>query len=515
MAGWMATGSFALLVIIVLLLLACLVILIIKLVEANTGSTGSTISSSSSSADGILLAQQGQQQQQLQHPAVGLSLGVNNGAFYGSGVDGNGDFTNRSELNMTKDAFYNNLRLDNSTLHTNGFRLFVAGTLSMINNSVIQNPGLPGGVNNAFGKGPVPGGLGGRSGKDGKPGTLGGGGDGGNGYLKDGTMTQINGLPSANALWGTNTSLFRGSDGTNSSTVLAYGAGNSGLVTSQSLRTKFDAVSALNASFIPTAPLLSGGSGGGGGQGASSVPGSGGGGGGGVVVIAAKNFQVGQGGGSINVSGGNGGALADGGPFHATSGGGGGGGLILLVTPSPPESYEGLVMNVEGGLSIDNTGRTIKAQSGRAINWFLSTESDSNPSQYLVATTASPQTMLTAHGASAVQFHTISHSLGIDKDGLQAVFTPQQSGLYMISAELPILALDYGSVNAYVVKNGDPTSAVYGLKTIRTTDKITIFTVVPILAKETFEIRAEHDTPSQSITINPGANLAVFLLSPI
>lgn len=499
MAAWMGTASFVLLVIIVLILLACLVILIIKLFNTSTGCTGTSVA--------LLSANNNSTPAALTSAAVAnvLSLGPNNNAFFGSGADRDAKYENRSELNLTKDAFYNNLTLINSNLNTNGYRLFVAGTLVMDNNSVIQNAGKDGGNNGAFGVGPVPGGLGA------KRGTLGGGGNGGNGYLKDGSKTAIHGEPSEGVLWGTNTNLFRGSDATLSAAVSAFGAGEAGTVLTHTSRVQFEAAQALNASFVPTAPMLSGGSGGGGGQGAAQWPGSGGGGGGGVIVIAARNINVAKGGGSINVSGGNAGSVGgNGGPFNSTSGGGGGGGLILLATNSLPESYAGLVYNVGGGLSIDNAGNSIKAGPGRVVNWFQS-EVDSNPSQFMMAKNVAKQTFSSGQSLKSVVFQQIdSSSAGIRRDLEGHTFKVEQAGLYMIVAELP-LDRDHRGAQGYILKNGEQ---VVGIKQI-SGQTISLWSVVPLAVKETFEIQISRNyLPHDPVTLLPNASLHVLLMAP-
>jgi len=60
---------------------------------------------------------------------------------YGTGVDGDVNIT--SPTTLSSDMFYNNLTIDPSiTLNTNGYRVFVKGTLQMNSGSII---GLPGG----------------------------------------------------------------------------------------------------------------------------------------------------------------------------------------------------------------------------------------------------------------------------------------------------------------------------------------------------------------------------------
>lgn len=308
MATWMVTGSFVLLVITLLVVIACLVILIIKLFNTTVCTGGTGVSSSSISSLSELTTKS--YSSQIRVSSAGAV------SVFGDGRDRDGEFVGLGKMTLSKDAFYNNLKLDNSTLNTNGYRLFVAGTLQMLNNSIIQNSGKDGAANS----GPLV-----QGGKGASAGTLGGGGDGGNGYLKDGSKSDLHGVGSKNVIWGSNTTLFSGADGTLSAAVAEYGVGQAGKVTTNTVRTKFDAAHALNPDHQPSAsmPLLSGGSGGGGGQGAAQYPGSGGGGGGGVVLVAAKTLIVGKGGGTVVAAGGNGGPLSSGGPFNSTSGGGG------------------------------------------------------------------------------------------------------------------------------------------------------------------------------------------------
>jgi hypothetical protein len=489
-------------VLIVLITLACLLILVIKLFVVNTTTTG---------ASGTNTVQMiGSTTSALLQGVATTSLGPNNGSFFGDGSDGTTTYTDRPELALNKDAFYNNLTLNHSTLNTNGFRLFVAGTLTLVNNSVVQNCGKDGGTNNAFGNGPVPGGLGALAG------TLGGGGNGGNGYLKDGTMATINGVSVSNVLWGNDTTAFVGADGSGSAAVAAYGIGSAGRVDTNSVRSAFDAVQALNASFTPTLPLLSGGSGGGGGQGSAAYPGSGGGGGGGVIVMSVRNLVVAPNGGTINASGGNAGLLAAGGPFNATSGGGGGGGLILLATLSPPASYSGLTFNVAGGMGVDSVGSAVQANSGRIVNWFNTTETDTNPNQFLTATKTVKQ--IISGNDKAIVYDNIEQNAGIVPDSDSAVYTVQQPGLYLVISDINADWSDPGTASIYVVKNGDPSAAIFGKRTtnfLGAPQTMSINTTIPLNTRDTFEIRvAKDDDDSSSITILPDASLSTVLLVP-
>lgn len=61
--------------------------------------------------------------------------------IYGSGADGSATIS--ANTSLSSDMFYYNLEIaDNTTLNTNGYRLFVKNTLSLGTNSII---GLPGG----------------------------------------------------------------------------------------------------------------------------------------------------------------------------------------------------------------------------------------------------------------------------------------------------------------------------------------------------------------------------------
>jgi hypothetical protein len=300
-----------------------------------------------------------------------------------------------------------------------------------------------------------------------------------------------------------------GSDGTSSSSVSAYGVGKAGLVYSQQHRASFEAVQALNASFTPTTPLLSGGSGGGGGQGASQHLGSGGGGGGGVIVIVAKNLVVAKGGGTITAAGGNGGTLVAGGPFNATSGGGGGGGLILLATLSNPVSYEGLIMEVGGGISVNNNGAVVYAKPGRIVNWF-SPNKESIRNQFMLARKTVDQHISVNSVVKSVVFDDVSQRSGIVCDVDMAIFSVSEPGLYLIQSDLIV----DGSAELVVIKNGDD-ELQFGKRSYSNTQNMSTTAILHLQPKDTIEIRItrEDRDPSQSITIKHSSSLAIALLS--
>jgi hypothetical protein len=399
MASWMALASFILLVITVLVLIACLVILIILVTSPST-TIGGVSNAWPQAVRGWLAGRSA-----LNALTTGTNVvrggpplsaaGSGRVSMYGPGTDGSVEFVNRKTLRLTKDAFYRDLRLDGSALDTNGFRLFVAGTLTLLNESVIRNAGQDGAANQAASRAQAlaPGGAAGGGG------TLGGGGRGGDGVHK--TLAapapddpaqprkphRSDGGCCRNVPPGGERGAHAGQGGAVSAAVEPFGAGEGGAVQGDALRAMVDLAAALDPAAAPfsaglvstgdaaheelrAAQWLGGGSGGGGGQGAGESPGSGGGGGGGVVLIVARHLQVGERGGLIDVGGGNAGEVSAEGPSTATSGGGGGGGLFVLATPSPPEDYRELRVRVQGGLSLDALGKQRRAGAGRALNWF-------------------------------------------------------------------------------------------------------------------------------------------------
>jgi hypothetical protein len=249
---------------------------------------------------------------------------------FGDGSDGNLilDATNPATgmtrasnvYRMDRDIYANDLTMSSTAvLWTNGFRLFVRGTLTIPAANIITNFGFNA-VGTTHGAGASEGSVGGgEAGGDGGAGSsngtagnlttqsLGGsGGDGGDGFDS-----------------GTNTG---GAGGTATAPAAARG-GYKNLVTMQT-----GTIMGLVASASVTT-ALKGGAGGGGAGGATSggdqSNGGGGGGGGGVVLICAAYVSHD---GSIEAKGGNGGDAVTiaGAGDSAGGGGGGGGGLILL-----------------------------------------------------------------------------------------------------------------------------------------------------------------------------------------
>lgn len=238
--------------------------------------------------------------------------------WFGTGVDG--DHTVAGTETLLRDRFYRNLTIPAGTvLRTVGFRVYVAGTLTIAAGGLLHNSGQDGqngadaipGFSNALGGAGAP-----------TTNTLGGG-DGGNGGFDDedgnpggSTADYPVAEPTKNAGSGGNgTSGVGGAGGT---TTPQFGFGT------------------YMISTMAVGSLVSGGPGGGGGAGndlGGDVGfGGGGGGGGGVIVICAKHIDAAPN--TIAARGGKGGDGASDGAGGAVGGGGGGGvgGTIIIVT---------------------------------------------------------------------------------------------------------------------------------------------------------------------------------------
>ena len=225
---------------------------------------------------------------------------------FGPGTDG--DVVISADTHLTRDMYYNDLTINSTkTLYPDGFRIFVAGTLT--NNGTIQ-----------------------QNGANGSAGT-----------------TTTPGAGGASATSETGYTLFPGMNGATSGAVASSGTSNGAASSNDSssvgLASPFIMRSgggggsgachgntAVNGvkSNKPFAGLATGGDGGAG-SGANSVRlhGGGGGAGGGIIEIWAKTINNA---GTISANGGNGGDGATGGagPSKAGNGGGGGGGTILI-----------------------------------------------------------------------------------------------------------------------------------------------------------------------------------------
>uniref|UniRef100_A0A6M3J0A5 Uncharacterized protein n=1 Tax=viral metagenome TaxID=1070528 RepID=A0A6M3J0A5_9ZZZZ len=301
--------------------------------------------------------------------------------IYGDGSDGN--VTISAPTTLTSDMFYDDLVVNN-TLSTDGYRIFVAGTLSgsgTVENNAPDDAGDGANGTVVGGGGQDLGGVGGTAGTGasgnslpaGVSGQTGGG--GGNGRTSSGTGgSGIAGTAGGSTNRTINTSNGAtggtgGQGGIAGSTGGAAGAGGAGGTSGTAILNQIrNYISAyLLSDFIGgvnnfNVCNLSGGSGGGGGGDGGTSPcssgagggGGGSGGGGGIVWIASRLITFT---GSIEAKGadgGNGGNGTDseaggyvgGGGAGGATGSGGGGGDIIIITSSTSATYS---TDVSGG----------------------------------------------------------------------------------------------------------------------------------------------------------------------
>lgn len=238
--------------------------------------------------------------------------GAGVGALFGSGADG--DATIDSRVSLEGDTYFDDLTLaPEAELRTNGFRLFVAGTLTMGSGSSVNRDG-PGTVSEC--EAPAL-----------SPRTLGGSGAGGCNSVEGG-----NGGDVSNALGGEG----GGAGGRGSAATPGVNVGGEQIFES--------ATQALTGRTLDGA-LVNGGAGGEG-----TDPALGGGAGGGVVVVAARNVVV-NGAASISADGGSG--------LY-----GGGGGVVVVVSSAPPPA--GLTLSVAPGVSEATSAPSEQAEPGFA-----------------------------------------------------------------------------------------------------------------------------------------------------
>jgi hypothetical protein len=234
-------------------------------------------------------------------------------ALFGSGADG--DETIDSRITLDGDAYFDDLTLaPDGELRTNGFRLFVAGTLTMGNGSSINRDG-PGTSSECEASAL-------------SPRALGGSGAGGCNSIEGG-----NGGDVPNSLGGEGGGT---GDARGSASTPGLNAGGEQIFES--------ATQALTGRTLDGV-LVNGGAGGEG-----SNPTLGGGAGGGVVVIAARNVVV-SGSASISADGGSG--------LY-----GGGGGVVVVVSSVPQPA--GLTLSVAPGVSEAATAPAEQAEPGFA-----------------------------------------------------------------------------------------------------------------------------------------------------
>jgi hypothetical protein len=234
--------------------------------------------------------------------------GVGLDALFGDASDGS--VTIGSNTTLTRDMYYANLTVSPGvTLNPGGFRIFVAGTLTLGSGSSIARNG-----NSA---------AAGTPGAALSPGTLGAGAAGGYGG---------SGASETNSLGGSGGG--GGAAGTATSPVA--GAGGAGVFRSP--------VQALTGHSLDGA-IVNGGAGGGTALGGASA----GGGGGGVVVVAARTVVLSSGSAAITANGGNG-AVDN----PSETGYGGGGGIVVVIsTTSQPA---GVTLSATGGTDVPSGG---------------------------------------------------------------------------------------------------------------------------------------------------------------
>ncbi len=243
-----------------------------------------------------------------QQGPAGLSVD----ALFGSGAAGNETFGGVKTL--THDAYYEDLTLEpGAELDTNGYRLFVAGTLTMGDGANINRDGAE---TSCPSNSEVPSLPAHTLGAGANGGCVAGGGEGGE--LSNSLGGEGGGPPSE-----------RGA-----ATPPETDVGGAGIFQS--------ATQALSGRSLD-GELVNGGAGGG-----SSIPTIGGGGGGGVVLVAARTVAV-SGSASISANGAEG-------LF------GGGGGVVVVVSSNPQPA--GLTLSAAPGVSELSAEPTLQAKAG-------------------------------------------------------------------------------------------------------------------------------------------------------
>jgi hypothetical protein len=227
-------------------------------------------------------------------PGIGLN------GFFGSGSDGDENVAFGKVL--TRDTYWHDLTLQpGAGVNTQGWRLFVSGTLTLGDGSRISRDGNNG--NQGFGGQPL------------VAGSLGGAGAGGGNSCG----------PAAGAT-------FNSLGGSGGSTAACGAGGTAGRPgeAAGGARAFDGAVAALSGRTLDATPVT----GGAGGRGGNLT---GGGGGGGVVIVAARVVRV-TGSASITANGGN--------SAGGDSAGGGGGVVVVISTSAQPG---GVTLSANGG----------------------------------------------------------------------------------------------------------------------------------------------------------------------
>ena len=239
-------------------------------------------------------------------PAGADGVGLN--GFFGTGT---ANTTISSAQTLSQDLYVHDLTVPaGAQINTNGYRIFVSGTLTLADGAHIQRDGNPG--NQGFGGAAL------------AAGTLGAAGAGG------GNACEGDFQPTTNSLGGAG-----GGDtacpGTVTATPPVADVGGAAIIDS--------ATAALSGRTLDSAPI----SGGAGGHGGNFT---GGGSGGGVVVMAARTVVI-SGNASITANGGN--------SAGADSAGGGGGVVVVLSTSPQPA---GLTLSAAPGSGGNATAGT-------------------------------------------------------------------------------------------------------------------------------------------------------------
>lgn len=245
--------------------------------------------------------------------------------IYGDGSDG--DYTiNGGTTTLTRDMYYNDLTITNTgVLKTDGFRVFVKGTLTIQASGTINDdgPAAAAGVGGIVSL---------------TVGSLGKGASGGNSEANGNNITNSEG--------------GAGGDGGGGS------GGTGGTATVPSPQVGVFDLAIITTMFLTTGKINGGAGGAGGGNNAGT--GGGGGAGGGVVMIAAHTIVND---GSISADGGAGANGSGGGD----GGGGGGGGVVAVIC----NSYTGNDPTADGGALGTGAANGVAGTAGNVFKWVI------------------------------------------------------------------------------------------------------------------------------------------------
>jgi hypothetical protein len=266
-------------------------------------------------------------------------LGVESvSAFYGLGIDGDVTIA-AGTTTLTNDMYYNNLTVT-GTLVTNGYRVFVAGTLSGAGTihcngaaATSQSGGTAGGLSTTapFIKG-----------VDGGSGNVGAG-----SQCAAGTVSQLGTTGGAGGL------------GSNAASVAARAVSPPGQ-SAGGTNAYQDVIQVREARPVGPSPTrFAGGNGGTGGSGDGTNAGGGGGGAGGCCVVFARYCTFT---GTISANGGSGATRSSG---NVGGGGGGGGGFAMLCTSSPTATC---TVQATGGAAGNGVGTGTAGVAGTTGN---------------------------------------------------------------------------------------------------------------------------------------------------